>query len=357
MEVSIYLRYLYQDLGIRGQELLKRFPEYPKTSVYRHAKMEIGAVKYDGRHKNTGRRKKLTERDERNIFRKLEHLRGSMGTFSSKEIQKSAGLSEKDISNRTVRRCLNARGYQFLQCRKKGLLTAADLKKRLKFARTCKKLLSDKFWKEGVSFYLDGTGFAHKVNPSKYARTQRTRAWRKRGEGLTIHCTAKGKKEGTGGRVAKFMVAIAFGKGVIKCQQYEGNINGELFAEFVQQEFPEMFENSSNPKGKLFLQDGDPSQNSKVSQGAMDSVGCKLFKIPPRSPDLNPIENVFHLARKQLNKDAIAKNIEHETYKEFSRRVKSLLLNFSSVVIDRTIGSMGKRICEVIKMKGQRTKY
>ena len=56
MDVSIYLRYLYQDLGIRGQELLQCFKEYPKTSVYIHAKTEIGTVGYDGRRKNKGRR-------------------------------------------------------------------------------------------------------------------------------------------------------------------------------------------------------------------------------------------------------------------------------------------------------------
>ena len=49
---------------------------------------------------------------------------------------------------------------------------------------------------------------------------------------------SEGKQEGTAGRITKFMVAISFGKGIVKCQQYEGNVNGELFAEFVQKEIP-----------------------------------------------------------------------------------------------------------------------
>ena len=40
-----------------------------------------------------------------------------------------------------------------------------------------------------------------------------------------------------------------------------------------------MFEKSANPKGKLFLQDGDPSKNSSVDRQAMDSIGCRLFGI------------------------------------------------------------------------------
>ena len=36
-------------------------------------------------------------------------------------------------------------------------------------------------------------------------------------EGLAEGCTAKGKKEGSGGRVLKLFVAIRYNKGVIAC--------------------------------------------------------------------------------------------------------------------------------------------
>ena len=66
------------------------------------------------------------------------------------------------------------------------------------------------FWKDGISFYLGGTSWVHKTNPSQHARTLRTRTWKKRGESLSQHCTAKGKKEGVGGKVARLMVAISY---------------------------------------------------------------------------------------------------------------------------------------------------
>ena len=34
-------------------------------------------------------------------------------------------------------------------------------------------------------------------------------------------CTAKGKKEGSGGKMVKLIVAISYNKGVIDCEQYE----------------------------------------------------------------------------------------------------------------------------------------
>ena len=70
--------------------------------------------------------------------------------------------------------------------------------------------------------------------------------WRKKGEGLKREYTAKGKKEGSGGKMARFMVAIAHGKGIIKCHRYEGNMNAEKFSEFVRDHFPEMFQLGSN---------------------------------------------------------------------------------------------------------------
>ena len=51
----------------------------------------------------------------------------------------------------------------------------------------------------------------------------------------------KGKKEGSGGRVAKFMVGVSHSKGVVKCYQYEGRTNGEKFVKFIKEQFPDMF--------------------------------------------------------------------------------------------------------------------
>ena len=75
-----------------------------------------------------------------------------------------------------------------------------------------------------------------------------------------------------------------------------------------------MFEKSANPKGKLFLQDGDPSKNSSVDRQAMDSIGCRLFSIPARSPNLNPIENIFLLVWEKLKEDALKYDVQYESY-------------------------------------------
>ncbi len=156
------------------------------------------------------------------------------------------------------------------------------------------------------------------------ARAPGAREWRKRGEGLKFNCTAKGKKEG--GINVNFMVAISYGKGVVLCEQYDGTITGPKFAEIVKS-FPKAFNKSSNPKARRFLMDGCPRQNSKVAMRAIDKVNALVLKIPPRSPDLNPIENFFHTLTVRLNDDAFQKNITKETFKELSSRVKETILS------------------------------
>ena len=64
-----------------------------------------------------------------------------------------------------MRRVLRGGGYRFLHSRKKGLLKKDDLKKRRKFACKFIKMLTDKFWEEGISFYIDAADFQHKYNP------------------------------------------------------------------------------------------------------------------------------------------------------------------------------------------------
>ena len=146
--------------------------------------------------------------------------------------------------------------------------------------------------------------------------------WRQRNEGFDPLCTAKGSHTGSGGRIAHFIVAISFNKGVILCEQYFGKISGEMFADFIHKHFKEAFKKSNNPKDKLFLQDGDTSQNSRKVNNAMYKVGAKKFSIPARSPDMNPIENVFNYVRTKLHEESLNTNITFENFEEYSPRVK-----------------------------------
>ena len=143
------------------------------------------------------------------------------------------------------------------------------------------------------------------------------------------------------------MVAIAYGKGVVLCEQWEGTITGEKFASIVKRCLRKAFRNSASPKGKLFLMDGCPRQNSRVAMRAIEKVGAKVFKIPAQSPDLNPMENFCNTITMKLNNDAVEKQITRESINEFSLRIKKTMQSFSSDQIDKIIESMDKQITAV----------
>ena len=149
----------------------------------------------------------------------------------------------------------------------------------------------------------------------------------------------------------------ALQKEVTFAEQDEGQLNAKRFAEFVRAQLPTLFERSSNARGKLFLQDGDPSQNSPKEQEAMCQVRAWKFSMPACSPDLNPVENVFHNVKSQLQDDALNKKITHETCSQFCERVQKTLLSYPPEINDRTTQSMNRRVETIIERKGLRIKY
>ena len=113
--------------------------------------------------------------------------------------------------------------------------------------------------------------------------------WRKKNERLIKGGTSNGNKSGCGGIVACFL-AISLGKEICYCKHYE-KLSGKIFAEFVENNFIEIFKSSCKSTGNVFVEDGDPTQNSKAAKTALDKIGAVQFSIHPRSPDLNPIKN------------------------------------------------------------------
>jgi len=99
-----------------------------------HTKKAInGEPIFDKRKLNTGRPPKVSAQDQRSTRRTIPRLRQSKGTFTSKRLKLKSGLHH--ISNRTFRRHLNHRGFNYLQSRKKGRIIKKDLQKRLQFCR------------------------------------------------------------------------------------------------------------------------------------------------------------------------------------------------------------------------------
>ena len=167
--------------------------------------------------------------------------------------------------------------------------------------------------------YVDGVGFEYKSNPYEHAKSLGAREWRMEGEGLNINCTAKGAKEGKTN--CQFMVGMTFREGVVLCVPLTRCISGEYFAQIMKNDVKDALVRSKK-KSKRILQDGDPSQNSKKAKDELFHQNIRLFPIPARSPDLNPIENLFNQVRRKIKEDSLSKQLERESnpflYSDFS---------------------------------------
>ena len=303
-----------------------------------------------------GPREKLSERQKRCILRCFLSMRENGQQISCKRLMSESGITTGMISERTISRFLNSKGYFYLQARKKGLLSRLDFQKRVAFTKRMQSDYVESVWEEQIAFYLDGKSFVYKTNPLEHARSPKARVWRKPSEGLAYACTAKGRKEGSGGRILKLIVAISFGKGVVVCEPYE-KMTGAFFSSFIEKHFQSMFLLASKGDSRLWLQDGCPCQNSAQARNAMTRVNAILLKIPPRSPDLNPIENFFNIVSTKLENDAIARNISKESFVQFQQRVIHTIYSIPVQTINNLISSMPRRIKAVIKAQGERTKY
>ena len=99
---------------------------------------------------------------------------------------------------------------------------------------------------------------------------------------------------------------------------FDGPINGESFKAYVEQSLVPTLK-----PGDIVIMDNLGSHKGKAVRNAIRAAGARLLFLPPYSPDLNPIEQVFaklkHLMRKAAERTIDA------TWK----RIGSLLDSFS----------------------------
>jgi transposase len=99
---------------------------------------------------------------------------------------------------------------------------------------------------------------------------------------------------------------------------FDGPINGQSFAAYVEQALAPTL----NP-GEIVVLDNLGSHKGAAVRATIRAAGAKLFFLPPYSPDLNPIEQVF-AKLKHLMRNAAERTVE-TTW----RRIGSSLPDFS----------------------------
>jgi transposase len=110
----------------------------------------------------------------------------------------------------------------------------------------------------------------------------------------------------------------------------DGPINGQSFFAYVEQ-----FLVPTLKLGDIVIIDNLGSHKAKRTRQAIRAAGAKLLFLPPYSPDLNPIEQVFAKLKTLLRK------AEERTVEATWRRIGELLDHFTPTECANYISNAG----------------
>jgi transposase len=144
------------------------------------------------------------------------------------------------------------------------------------------------------------------------------------------------------------------GNGLGYCYIFNENMNGKLLQSILGThliESAELHFDVAHAEQWYFLQDNDPKHKSNIVQTWLFNHGIQLIKIPPYSPDLNPIEHLWaDLARR-------VEQYQCETMEELQDIVADEWKATSVDSLRQLVHSMPERCQAVIDANGDHTKY
>ena len=100
-----------------------------------------------------------------------------------------------------------------------------------------------------------------------------------------------------------------------------------------------------------FMQDGAPAHTAKSVTTWLTENEIKLMPWCARSPDLNPIENIWSWIDRKLTRESIT------SVDELKERIEALWLEVPREIVMQLIESMPKRVRACYKAKGGHFSY
>ena len=132
---------------------------------------------------------------------------------------------------------------------------------------------------------------------------------------------------------------------------FEGKMNAPLFTSILKETLIP-FIKEVYPDGCHLIQDNDPKHCSRVAQCFYEDEEVDWSKTPAESPDLNPIENVWH----EL-KEFIRRRIKPHTKQELIDGITTFWGTVDAVKCQKYINHLRKVIPAVIECNGRATGY
>lgn len=314
----------YKDVGLSNRAIAKKLK---RSSTVIDNFVKLG--EQYGKNRRYGQAKKLSAADKRLILRTAR----TQNTVSTR----IAADLNLPVTPRRVRQLLAADKNLVYQKRKsKPPLTNQHKAARLAFARKYMSWTSE--WNKVIfsdekKFNLDGPdGFQY--------------YW----HDLRKETEVRMSRNFGGGSV---MIWAAF------CAEMKSNIawvttrmNSKRYIEILENELVRMYE-ELDAENLIFQQDNASIHVSKETKAWFRDFEINLLEWPARSPDLNPIENLWGILARRVYRDGR----QFHSVEELKNAIRVEWAAISPAEIQRLLGTMPKRICAVLESNGGSTKY
>ena len=132
---------------------------------------------------------------------------------------------------------------------------------------------------------------------------------------------------------------------------FDGIIDAELYVQILERTLLP-FLHEVYPDSHRFMQDNDPKHTSKRAAEFFATKGVHWWKTPPESPDLNPIENLWHELKEYLRRE-----VKPHTKDQLVSGIIDFWQTVTPAKFTRYIRYLKKVIPRVIEQQGGPTGY
>ena len=260
--------------------------------------------------------------------------------------------------DRTILSALHRHGIYFRPMRQKPVLTSKDKAERLAFGLAHRGKPAS-FWTGSVHAYIDNKFFSTYLTPKAraFARKMRPRGtFRKRGQGLgTAHVKPRKDQKVNFGKKVQVSVAISAAK-VIMCHRVTDKWCATKAATMYTSKLSPGLKRAYPTKRRFFiLEDNDPTgYKSDLAIAAKRSNHIEVLQIPPRSPDLNPLDFSFwtEVNVRLRKQEACFGRDYREPRTEFTKRLRRTITGVPASKLTAMVMKMKRRCQQVVDAKG-----
>lgn len=313
-----------------SQKDISELLEIHKSSVSRIIKQFRTTGSVEVFHRG-GNNTKTTPRQDAKLLRTVQRD----PFLSSPQLKEELNLP---ISVRSIQRRILNHGLRARRPAKKPLVSEVNRQKRLDFAKQHKDwtptqwrnvLFTDesKFNMKGA----DGNLRVRRPPKSRYDYRYCLRTVKYGGGGVMVWGCFSYAGVGPIHRI----------EGIMNALMYKDILN-DVMLPYAEEEMPLRW---------VFQQDNDPKHTAKTVKSWFLEKQLNVMVWPPQSPDLNPIENLWQIVDRWIDRSNI------RSKDELFRRIQSAWNGVPQDTITKLINSMPSRCAAVIQNNGYPTKY